>query len=265
MIVVHHLGGPPPVDEYHVYEYRQIVGNTLTLVTGLLRPAYSTNKAACMVPLVQTTLHQDNVGTGTWAPRKDDVVRFYEHGKLSNNPGGYDSWGYPGGGAAPVSHAATVKDIGTMTDPADPAHPLAQYPGWPSTRMPTPRAPRPTGSSTRLRPEVYAGEGDFFDPAARRWKVLNTAAGTLSGELPCYPGTTFRIGGPAAGGSGADFTGDLDEVRVTALPVALPYTGPVNAPADWSAGPNFNVATWAWAPDALLGETRAALITVAAA
>ncbi len=204
-----------------------------------------------MVPLVQTTVHQDAPAL-TASPQAGDEVRFYEHSRLNPtpHPQGFDAWGYPTGSAAPVYHDATVLDVGTMTDPADaPASRLSKF-TWVAFD-PDDYTQGATGD--RLfdpdagTVEPYVGESGFFDPTARRWKVLNAAADTLSGEMPCYPGATFHIGGSAAGGE--QFTGELDEVRLSVLPVAMPYTGLLTAAADWSAGPNLNVDTWAWDQD----------------
>jgi hypothetical protein len=265
MIVIHHVGGG--TDESHMYEYYipgpgvPGPGSTLTLVTPLQAAAYQNNNAACAIPLVQTTVHQDAPAL-TASPQVGDSVRFYEHARLSTNPGGYDSWGYPTGNSAPVSHNATIAEVGTMADPTDPAHPLAAY-KWigfdPDTYNSGATGDRLFDPATG---DIYAGETGFFDPASRRWKVLNAAAGTLSGELPCYPGATFRIGGSASGTT-ENFRGSLDEVRLSVLPVAMPYTGLISAPADWAAGDvNVNVDTWAWAPDAVFGP-RAEVVSSA--
>ena len=249
MVVVHNRGAG--LDESHTYEYSAIVGTDLTLVTPLAVAAYPGDNVACMVPLVQTTVHQDAPAL-TASPQAGDQVRFYEHSRLNPtpHPQGFDAWGYPTGSAAPVYHDATVLDVGTMTDPADaPASRLSKF-TWVAF---DPDDYTQGATSDRLfdpdagTVEPYVGESGFFDPTARRWKVLNAAADTLSGEMPCYPGATFRIGGSAAGGE--QFTGELDEVRLSVLPVAMPYTGLLTAAADWSAGPNLNVDTWAWDQD----------------
>ncbi len=184
MIIVHNKGAG--LDENHTYEYQQHRRQHADAGDAAGVAAYPNDNVACMVPLVQTTVHQD-APTLTASPRTGDAVRLYEHAKLSNNAGGYDSWGHPGG--APVYYDATVAEVGTMTDPTDPAHPLAQY-TWVGFDPDLYTFAGATGNQlfTASGADIgYAGETGFLDPMTRRWKVLNTAAGTLSGELPCYP------------------------------------------------------------------------------
>jgi len=202
------------------------------------------------VPVVQTTVHEvpltDPTADPTAAPLANDSVQVYEHVIVGASGSGYDSWGHPGG--SPTPHGPyTVVDVGTPADPV-----LSQY-TWlafePEDYVNGATGNRLFEPSTA---EAYPGEYDLFDPAVRRWKVLNAAAGVLSGELPCYPGNTFRIGGPAAGGTGAVFAGELDEVRISVLPTASPTN--LAGVGDWAQpDANFAVRAWVWMPDVTFG------------
>jgi len=170
---------------------------------------------ALMLPVVRTTVHS----AGWQPPVATDEVSLWYHTDLGN--GSYDR------GAVPANSYI----VGT-------SHPMGAWPTW---------AAYHDFRWIGLDPTLYPLEGAGDLLPEDRWKVLvkHTAAvlaGTplLSGTLPCGPvGSELSLGGARDGGE--VFEGELDELRLTALPNLRV------AAADWSAAAtDGTVERWTW-------------------
>ncbi len=205
------------------YEYtaNDTANNILTLTQPVTYPAGT--QVAPMIPLRRTDIHANDA----LLPTIGDEVTLWAH----QDPAGTGAYVQQLSGGDTYYGPVQVQSV--EDSPVTPALQPYTWIGFNPGDFPLGAAPVTT-----------------FD-RGDRWKVLNhtafSAAGpALAGDLPCGPsGPEFRICETA-------FEGDLDEVRVTALPAAY-----ANVPGGW-ASPGATPLTlthWHWVQDVALGDT----------
>lgn len=222
----------------HAYEYSAVnlVTNTITLVPpGLQEPHNPGEYVALMIPMLRCA-HTDAYNV----PADTDVLSLQRFTQVNPPNGGYSivtsTTTYQMGS---VSHVGAVR--GASVDPI-----LNRYiwlgipPGGPGGYL--------------------AGVGNSFDPADH-WKVLvkrdeyyavSPPVGVLSGSLPSGDiGAGFSIGGDRTLPNPTQpFTGELDELRISALPIAVS--------GGWAAGlSSVTVQQWGWQAEGSLGNLQA--------
>jgi hypothetical protein len=219
-------GNPRTVDTLRLVGFA--TGNPTTLAEMHTRA--NGELVAMMLPVVRTTEHSASYV----APVKDDEVTLWRHHEVVAGNGSYD--------IDPPSSSYVIGSSCGIT--------------WPSL------SPPPANNAWRpyldyvwlgLDPAQYPIAGGGVLLPANRWKALikhtvavDAGTGLLSGSLPTGPlGDEINIGGARDGAE--VFQGELDELRVTALPILrVAVTDPATH-AGWTDGSvDGAVQRWYW-------------------
>jgi hypothetical protein len=210
----------------NAYEYSSVdgVGSTITLMApGLVEAHNQGEPVAPMIPIAHTTSHSTVAGNYA-GPAVNDQIMLWRHSEVVAGNFSYK-----------IDPAATGwLTLGSVKVNA------ATFPDYVWLGIDLNSFPLP------------GTDPDFLLPA-ERWKLLvkhagylppNPTVGVLAGSLPTADPTStandaFSIGGDRTGA--ALFTGELDELRLTALPIAVVQRN------GWGQGsPSAVLYQWTW-------------------
>jgi len=216
-----------------VYEYDGIVGTELQLVGTLGEAHYEDEPVASLLP-VRRPWRNKETDDPTSVPQVTDEIALVGHNQLGGS--GLNDYSFEPGTVLDVTSGGGAITIGAVDSATDSSLDSYDWLAIDPNDFPLGGA---TGPAT-------------FDVAAGRWKVLNNQPDLLSGALPCWPDDELRIGSAVDGTN--KFEGIIDELRVTALPVAVASTG-------WTMGLDSGIVTeWEWSPDASMGGAARAVL-----
>jgi len=221
------IGGTEDED---IYEYENVTGaGEMHLARALERDVAEGEYVTFLVPIVQTARHSATDSPAADEPADGDTVGFWAHEDTSDpDNGAFDAEELPRASVT-VDRVIAGEDLGGGAFP--------DYYKW-LVLDPQVAPEKPLGTSM---PDALVCED--------RWKVFNygdvwdsPSAPLLAGVLPSGPFPGVYVGG--ASGGGALFEGELDELRVTALPTGHVAQDDLD---DWAAGDEEAVLQdWDW-------------------
>ena len=220
MIVVDHT-----VDGLCEYRYSSYAAatSTITLAAPLPRSHSVGDGVAPMIPLAQADAHGTKL-----LPSTGEKLGLWGFSPTASGTS-YDS--KPAADMVEFEDAATIEKV--VDDTTDSNFPGYCWLGFDPSDFPLKDA---GGGPVNLTTSYKAFSYSAF---------TSNAAAALSGALPSGPMTeSFRVGGSRADGQNV-FQGELDEVRITALPVALVQAGGWNT-TDPAPQPPVQAEHWGW-------------------
>jgi len=247
------IAGLPPAgwvaigDATHRYEYNgfgsvDVPGSgtfpTLMLLNPLPTWHGGGEPVACMIPVVRPATHKPADDPES-VPAGGDTVGFWACTNLGN--------GVFRAEPAPLGSTAVLADL--MPNPAG-APLVTNFPEYYDWLVFDPNAPLPTD------PIVAGVPGDVLDVRQDRWKAfrydsfVGAPGAVLAGLLPSGAGATIHVGADAGGLN--EFEGEIDELRITALPSTMLQR--VVGGGDWpSASGSLSLMGWHYINHAIRG------------